>query len=273
MKKTLIVLIFAMCAITIKAQEEKNYDVVLKMNGEEHIGNVTKITDDAIKFVHKGESLAYTFKKADVMKITFASGRIEIINEAPDVKEGENKPGGLEDHHNKIAVLPFAYIIDKQSAGDEMSYKVQNECYSFLHAHVGELSMQDPITTNALLLKSGVNFETIRSFTMDEICHILGVEFIVTGTITQNSTYTSNYSGSSSKGKSSSKNAVTNIFSGSTSSYSSSVQNYQTSITMNIYSDNNANIFSKDHTSFWSDNEAYKITLQYLLKRTPIYKK
>ena len=50
-------------------------------------------------------------------------------------------------------------------------------------------------------------------------------------------------------------------------------KNYETSITMNIYTDKNTNIFSKDHTSFWSTNDAYKITLQYLLKHTPVYKR
>ena len=50
-------------------------------------------------------------------------------------------------------------------------------------------------------------------------------------------------------------------------------KNYETSNTMNIYTDKNTNIFSKDHTSFWSTDNACKITLQHLLKHTPIYKK
>jgi len=209
------------------------------------------------------------------MKITFASGRVEIINDAPEVKEGNPTPGsGLEAHHNKIAILPFSYIVDKQSAGDEMSYKVQTECYSFLNNHVGELTIQDPITTNALMIKAGINQGNIRGFTMGEICNILGVEFIVTGTITQNETSVSNYSGTSTSGKNEkNKKNTGNIFSAYSSSYSSSTQNYQTAMTMNIFTDKNTNIYSKDHTSFWPSADAYKITLQYMLKRTPVYKK
>jgi hypothetical protein len=170
--------------------------------------------------------------------------------------------------------LPFSYIIDKQSAGEEMGYKVQTECYSFLNNHVGELSIQDPITTNALMIKAGLNQENIRGYTMGEICNILGVEYLVTGTITQNETYTSNYSGTSTNAKSEkNKKNTGNIFSSTSSNYSSSTQNYQTAMTMNIYTDKNTNIYSKDHTSFWPNNDAYKITLQYMLKRTPIYKK
>jgi hypothetical protein len=274
MKRILALFFGVFMVIHVFAQNEKSYDVILKLNGEEHVGTVTEIGDEAIKFVHKGESLSYTFKKADVMKITFASGRVEIINGTPEVKEGNATPGsGLEAHHNKIAVLPFVYLIDKRDAGDEMSYKVQTECYSFLNNHIGELTLQDPVTTNALMIKAGITFQNIRGFTMGEICNILGVEYIVTGTITQNRSSVSSSSGTSTKAKSSSKNTVDKIFSGYSSSYSTSTQNYETSITMNIYTDKDTNIFTKDHASFWSDNDAYKITLQYLLKRTPIYRK
>jgi len=275
MKRIFLLMAVAILSIQIYAQDETNYDVVLKLDGEEHIGNVTEMDDNVVKFVHKGESLSYTFKKADIMKITFASGRVEIINEAPEVKEGNSSPGsGLESHHNIIAILPFKYIIDKQSASEEMTYKVQTECYTFLNNHVGELTIQDPITTNATLIKAGINQENVRGYTMGEICNILGVEYIVTGTITQNKTYTSNYQGSSTNAKSGDNKSKTGkIFKSSSSSYSSSTQNFQTAMTMNIYTDKNTNIYSKDHSSFWPTNDAYKITLQYMLKRTPIYKK
>jgi hypothetical protein len=275
MKHIFLLLVISIFAVQVYGQDDKAYDVILKLNGEEHIGNVTEMDDTSLKFIHKGESLSYTFKKADIMKITFASGRVEIINEAPEIREGDSVPGsGLESHHNKIAILPFNYIINKQSAGEEMGYKVQTECYSFLNNHLGELTIQDPITTNALIIKAGINQENIRGYTMGEICNMLGVEFLVTGTITQNDTYTSNYSGSSTNAKSEkNKKNTGNIFSSVSSTYSSSTQNYQTAMTMNIYTDKNTNIYSKDHTSFWPNDDAYKITLQYMLKRTPIYKK
>lgn len=274
MKKMFLLAIFAVLFSNSYSQQATT-DVLLKLNGEEHIGKVTEMDDNIIKFVHEGETLSYTFKKADVMKITFASGRVEIINEAPEVKEGNATPGsGLESHHNKIAILPFTYLMNNHSAGDEMGYKVQTECFAFLNSHVGELSIQDPVTTNALMIKAGVNNENIRGYTMGEICNILGVEFLITGTITQNETSVSNYSGTNTNAKSDrNKKNTGNIFSSYSSSYSSSTQNYQTAMTMNIYTDKNTSIYSKDHTSFWPDNEAYKITLQYMLKRTPIYKK
>ena len=57
----------------------------------------------------------------------------------------------------------------------------------------------------------------------------------------------------------------------SSSSYDTLTQNYSTNITMNIYTDKGDSIFSKDHASFWQTEDAYKITLTYLAKRTPVY--
>jgi hypothetical protein len=275
MKRIFLLMLCVTFFIPVFAQDEKSYDVVLKLSGEEHIGNVIEMDDTSIKFVHKGESLRYTFKKADVMKITFSSGRIEIINEAPKKNADESNQGSsLEEHHNKIAILPFVYIIDKQSASEDMRYKVQTECYSYLNNHTGELAILDPITTNAMLIKAGINTDNIRGYTMGEICDILGVEYIITGTITQNETFTSNYQGSNTKVKSGdNKNNSGKTINARTSTYSSNTQKYQTAMTMNIYSNKNTNIYSKDHFSFWQTTDAYKITLQYLLKRTPIYKK
>jgi len=39
---------------------------------------------------------------------------------------------------------------------------------------------------------------------------------------------------------------------------------------MNVYNDKGDNIFNKDHESFWQTNDAYKITLKFLTKRTPL---
>lgn len=275
MKKIFLILFISVAFFQGFAQDEEKYDVILKLNGEEHIGKITEMDDTSLKFIHKDETLSYTFQKADIMKITFASGRIEIINEAPAAAEGGiASDAGAVSHHNKIAVLPFTYLINKQSASDEMRYKVQNECFSFLNNHVGVLTIQDPMTTNATLIKAGINEETIRGYTMGEICDILAVEYVLTGTITQNESSVTNYSGSNTNAKSNkNKENSGRRFNSSTSTYSSSTQNYETAVTMNIYTDKNSAIFSKDHRSFWPTDDAYKITLQYLLKRTPIYKK
>jgi hypothetical protein len=269
--------------------QDKKVDTILKLNGDELQGSVKEIQANSIKFTYTGEELVYEIPKSEIVKITFSSGRIEFFNKTNSSGEPTNsdssKPGSEfnqpQDHHNKVAILPFHYLIDKQNASEEMTYKVQTETFSFLIRHIGSLTLQDVNETNALLIKNGVNDGNMRGFTMGEICNILGVEYVIQGTITQERTSVTSSSSSSYNEKSSSGNSTNSkgnfigmiSGSGSSSSYSSSQQNYSTSIVMNIYTDKGENIFSQEHTGFWPTNDAYKVTLQYLLKKTPIYRK
>lgn len=272
------------------AQTAKD-DIVLKLNGDEMVGKVTEIGDDNIKFIYKGETLLYQVKKTDILKITYASGRIEFFNKPALPSESGQPAGGADanrgnaqpstDHHNKVAILPFTYLIDKQDAGEEMTYKVQSEAYSFLKQHIGMLELQDPNTTNALLIKAGVTGNNVRGFTMGEVCNILGVELLIQGSVTQNKTTATNTVNSSTSYKDKNQSSTDKNGNGigtvkgssSSSTVASSTQNYQTSMTMNVFNDKGDNLFTKDHTGFWWTEDAYKITLQYLLKKTPVYKK
>ncbi len=287
--KLLFVLIFAFVG-TISGQQKP--DILLKLNGEENVGKVLEINDSSVKFTFQGETLVYTIKKQDILKITYGSGRIEFINKPklPSESNAASEPpkdntvaknDGLASHHNKVAILPFKYLIDKVDAGEEMTYKVQDEAFSFLSKHIGNLELQSPNTTNALLIKAGVSNNNIRGFTTGEICNILGVEYILQGTITQNKTTASNIQTTNGSYKNNSDNNnkgnIGSIFGSSgranSSTFSTSTQNYKTSVTMNVFNDKGESTFSQNHDSFWSSTDAYKITLQYLLKRTPIYRK
>jgi len=135
------------------------------------------------------------------------------------------------------------------------------------------------------LIKAGVG-NNIQGFTMGEICNILGVEYVVQGVVTIEKTtqtnYNSSYSTTKGKGEklhlNSNGKLIGDLYGSGktkTSSFgsSTSVQNYSTSILINIYNDKGDNIFSQDHSSFWQTEDAYKITLKYLAKKSPFYKK
>jgi hypothetical protein len=70
---------------------------------------------------------------------------------------------------------------------------------------------------------------------------------------------------------SSGKTGSTTKSSGNVYTSSSSSQNFQTSVLMEIYTDDGKKAFGQDRTSFWTTVDAYKNTLQYLLKKSPIY--
>lgn len=288
MTTLLMLTAFAQKPSTTKAPaKEEKTDVILKINGDELSGKVSEIGDSDVKFTYQGEDLIYSIKKADILKITFASGRIEFFNKPPlsSEKKAEEAPAssngtvqqpsgaGLEDHHNKVAILPFSFLKDNQDAGAEMGYKVQDDVFNYLNKHAAGLTIIDPRTTNALLVKKGITKETIRGVTMDEICNILGVEYVVDGGITQNrvAQTTSGY-GSANASTTYNNNKDKTKVSGS--NYSASYQYYSTHVSINVYTDKNDNIYNQTRRGLINTTDgSYDSPLEYLLKRCPLYRK
>ncbi len=274
-QKMLLFFVALFFSLSIKAQD----DVILKSNGDEMHGKVTNINKADLQFVYKNESITYTVSKADIIKITFSSGRIEFFNKKPNASNSK-----LEDHHNKVAILPFGYIKDQETSNAIMTKKIQQETFTIFKKRAAILKFQDPTTTNALLAKSGVNNNNIEGYTMGEICNILNVEYVIQGMVSIEKSTMTNFSNTTKKSKTNKAyvnkkgHIVGDIWNNNkkkstSSTISTAIQNYVTNITMNVFSDKGDNIFSKEHASFWQTQNAYKITLMYLAKRTPIYKR
>lgn len=272
MKKTLhasaLIFLFIFSSAFLQAQN----DIILKIDGTEMIGKVNAIEEADIKFTYQNETIDYTVPKNKISKITFASGRVEFYNQSSNLK----------DHHNKVAILPFAFIKNQDDGSIAMSKKIQQETFTVFNSHKGMLTFQDIMTTNRLLSKAGIGANDEQNYSMGELCDILGVEYVIQGLVAVEATSQSSYSSSNTNIQTNNKKPAktfvgklfddsgTNVKSGS---YSSTTQNYTTTITMNIFNDKGDTIFTKDHESFWETEDAYKITLTYLAKRTPLYTK
>ena len=275
MKKVLLVCAVIFSALSLSAQNKtvQKFDTIYMKSSEVKVGSITAMNDASIDFIHKGETLNYTLKKPDIVKIVFSSGRVEMIND-PSETAKTNATVAPVDHHNKAAVLPFAYINTQQENNPEMGFKVQQECYTFLSNKAATLNIQDPVTTNALLGKAGITAENIRNYTMPELCNILGVEYVLRGIVTSNMasvTSSGNASYNAKDGSSADKNGVSNKSSGSVYASNTTQENFKTSVLMEIYTDEGKKVYGQDRTSFWTTVDAYKNTLQFLLKKTPIY--
>jgi len=281
MKKLLPFLLLCLLSVTSFAQVNKaKEDVIQKTNGEEMKGRVVKVSDDDVTFVYSGETAEYTVKKSDITKITHSSGRVENFSQAgapAQVRQNDqvSMSASPVDHHNKIAVLPFTYLMDNQAGAEAIGIKAQEDTYSFLSQHSAGYTLLDPRTTNSLLAKGGVTRDKIMNFTMKEICDVLGVEYVVDGTVTQNKGYQTSYASdnSSSKVKRDGNDKIKGV-SSSGSSSSSAAQRYDVSVSLHIYMDNNASIYNQSHKAFLSNTDgSYSSPLEYLLKRCPLYRK
>lgn len=282
MKKLYVSLLLIVSCLSAVSQTSEKNDVILKTNGEEMIGSIKAISDELVDFVYQNETIDYKVKTTDIVKITFASGRVQFLNNFDTNKKPD---ATLADHHNKVAILPFGFIKDQSDGSDAMSTKIQEESYSVFKKYSGGLQFQEPRNTNALLIKAGVQNKNIQGFTMGEICDILGVEFVIQGTVTVQKTNQTNVGSSTTSTKNNGSAYVNNegklignIWGNNKSKstsfgVSTNIQNYSSSIQVNIYNDKGNSIFSQDHSSFWNTQDAYKITLKYLAKRSPFYKK
>ena len=279
MKKLTFLIALIFVGLISFAQQAKN-DVVLKTSGDELAGKVQSINDSAIVFSYAGETLTYNIKKSEILKITYASGRIEFFNRNAGQSSGgsgnaQQKPAtnpNLEAHHNKVAFLPFTFVKDGQAANDAVGDQVQQEAFNFLSKHAGMFTILDPRTTNALLIKAGVTDQNIKGYTMEDLCNILGVEYVISGVVNQNKTTqtvtTNTYGQTKTKDDDDKKDKKY-----SSSTYGIAQQNYQTSLDLGIYNDKGVTVYSQQRNSFWNTQDAYKNTLEYLLKRTPLYTK
>ena len=281
MRKMYLLILATCLSFSLSAQPGSNTreDIITKMNGEEMKGKISRITDDDIYFRYTGETLEYTIKKADVQKIVHSSGRLEIIHEAAASpseirkKDAASMSASPADHHNKIAILPFGYLMDNRQGAEEVGYRAQQDCYAYLAKHSAGYTILDPRTTNALLAKAGATRDKLIGFTMQEICDILGVEYIIEGTVTQTKGYQTSYTGD---------NASTTVkrdddrrrYSSYSSSSSYAAQNYDVSVSLQIYMDNNVSVYNQSHKAFLANTDgSYTGPLEYLLKRCPLYRK
>lgn len=283
MKIKFLMLIFLAITFNTFAQTGSNQklDIVVKANGEEMKGKVTKVTDNDISFIYANETAEYVVKKSDISKITYSSGRVETFGQtALPAQERQKEAVAMtatpNDHHNKIAILPFTFLMDNQPGADEVGSKAQEDTYGFLSQHAAGYTLIDARTTNALLGKAGVTKDKMNNFTIKEICDILGVEYVIDGSVTQNKGYqtSSTTESSDTKIKRNGSDDKLKGISSSGSTYSNAAQRYDVAVSLHIYMDNNVSIYNQSHKAFLSSTDAsYKSPLEYLLKRCPLYRK
>jgi hypothetical protein len=175
---------------------------------------------------------------------------------------------------NKVAILPITYIGEGNDIKlEQMRYSLQNIAHRCLQEGAIELKFQDPAETNALLLRNGVKESNFREFTPKELAEILQVEYVLIGMVSQETEglITVSNSSRSFTSKEYHNNRVRNERNNSTNTRTS--QDVNTTVDLVIYNDKGDKIYSKSRRSLLSNMDTYKAGLQYLLKRTPLYKK
>jgi len=175
---------------------------------------------------------------------------------------------------NRVAVIPFQYwAYGNKGKKEDMGVYLQEIATDYLGKSAVELKLMDITVVNAILLKSGISDTGIRKYTAKELAALLHTEYIIMGTVMQdngnvitNSTLSKTRNENRDRGEGyerrewAHQQAVTS-------------QVVETHLTLSIYNEAGEKIYGKTSRSILSNRDAYKNTIHYLLKRTPLYKK
>ncbi|MFI2743938.1 hypothetical protein ACG2LH_14470 [Zhouia sp. PK063] len=103
----------------------------------------------------------------------------------------------LSKDHKTIAILPFLATInlkDHQLSDEEIKaienkegYEVQNALENFFVKRKSRVEFQDINLTNTLLTKANISMKNLDIYTTKELSEVLGVDAVISGTVTLNS--------------------------------------------------------------------------------------
>ena len=276
-KNLSLVLLIALLAAngTLKAQTNRTQkpDKVVFLNGSIKEGKVSAFLDQKIQFTYQGETLNYLFDKKEIERIEYASGRIEELS-----KKAEQVAAGPFVTKNKVAVLPMGYIGEgTDERTEDMRFRLQEIAVNYLSKSATELKFMDPAEINAHLLRNGITHHTIREYSPRELAEALHVEYVIMGSVLQDkgAIVTVNHNTAHRKKDIDNRGHGDKKVRSRSNVFGSSVtrQHIETNVSLSIYNETGERIYAKSRNSILNDADAYKYAIEYLLKRTPLYKR
>ena len=265
--------------VAVFAQSGKKLDKIIKRDYQIIVCTVAKISDKTVEYSLPGETVVIVLDVSQIAKIDFASGRSQTFDvkpssSAPDnsgqsVVSGEIKP-------NTIAVLPVPYVnADNQQGSEDMAKFAQNDLYNKLldkSANILPLTVQDLRVTNSLLHKAGIDHNNVDETPIEDLQKILGVDNIIAAKVSftiGTGTTATTYNSGNAKVSNNNKKVTTNDYSTTTAN---NQQYYYYTVYFDMYK-NGSKIYSQTRKPFLAVKDSWMESVQYLLKRSPIYMK
>jgi hypothetical protein len=252
-------------------------DVVIMVDGEIKQGKVTAMEESAVKFIHTGEDLEYSFKKTEISKIQFASGRVQTFNDSAQSAPAPAATTSPEERKGKLAVAPVEVITNDPSINPEtMGTQIQHEAVNSFKQHSPGMSIQDPRTTSSILSSSNIDQSQLTSMAPSEVAVILGVEFVAYGVVnienkgtTTTGSGVTTYQEKESNTRSTDRKDTRVKASEVTSASSTTTIEYDCKVELSIYNDQGNNVFFESRDAFGWTLDSYNNGLNYMIRRTP----
>ena len=114
-------------------------------------------------------------------------------------------------------------------------------------------------------MRNGIDENNIKAYTFDELCKILGTEYIVQGSLSRSSK--DNISSAETKTIKKDDDRINQ----NKASNTVVEKTYQNEVTILIYNWQNSKIFGTRRTALLDNESSYKDALLFILKRCPVY--
>lgn len=275
-KNVFTIIVLLVFSANVLAQGTKKLDKIIKRDYQIIEGTIAKISDKTVEYSLPGETVLIELDVSQIAKIDFASGRSQVFDVSP-ANASQNASGTIAAatmQTNTIAVLPVPYLnSDTQESSEDMAKFAQNDLYNKLldkSSNILPLRVQDLRTTNSLLHKAGIDHNNIDETPIEDLEKILGVDNVVAAKVsyTMNSgTTATTYNSGNAKVSDNNKKVKTNDISTTTSN--TQVYYYYT-VYFDMYK-NTTKIYSQTRKPLLAIKDSWMDSVQYLLKRSPIY--
>lgn len=290
MKLTLLLslLLLFLSPGTFAQNNEARSDLIRKINGEVLSGKILEESSESVRFVFKGERLAETIKKSDISRIIYANGRVKLFDQSQesllDTTDYRADIDSVSAHAptNRVAILPFVWENDSLKASDDLRRNIQKELHAQLSGNTASFRYQNIETTNLLLRKHHQTPDSLRKPDPARLCKMLGVAYIVYGSVSiHRDTLDSRAADSTAKVLTAMKDLNKKVITQEIAeeklfepaSGGLAVNNYSVAVHMKINDETGNVIFSRKHNSYWVGPDAYKVTLDFLARKNPFYRK
>ena len=171
----------------------------------------------------------------------------------------------------KVAILPVSYVNDVGGEMTEMRYHIQTEIFSFLDKNNSKFSIQSTEETNALLLKSNINYDDLRKYTMAELAALLNVQYIVSAEVMQRRTRTrTDYETRGDDRRDRRRDDRRDRRTRRTVTRSET-EEFSNKVALSIHNDRGEALYKESRKSMHNSEDGYFAALRYLLKRSPVY--
>ena len=279
MKNKIIYVIVLLVVFMAKIQAQTNkLDKIVKKNYEILEVTIVTISENVIEFTYPNETILNKLDVSKVAKVIFKNGRIQEFSITQE-KEINSLPNNSDSEalvkKNLIAILPAPFFnMETTATSSENSKMAQNDIYNNLKNHISNiqpLMVQDLRTTNSLLKKEGIDFTNIDETSIEDLQKILGADHIIASKVS----YTieeSQYSDIQSTTKVQKQTMVKEKIDDFSSTTTVTEKIFRFTVYLDIYK-NGDKIYSELRKPFFTEKDSWIDSVQYLLKRSPIYNK